>query len=58
MDSLTDMASLLEVLRCPRTGQTLRGEGGRFVTEDGRFAYRIEGGIPVLLSEEAVEAKP
>ncbi|MFM8719726.1 MAG: Trm112 family protein [Chthoniobacterales bacterium] len=51
------MASLLEVLRCPRTGQKLRGEGGRLVTEDGKFAYRIEGGIPVLLSEEAVEAK-
>jgi len=58
MDSLTDMASLLEVLRCPRTGQTLRGEGDRFVTEDGRFAYRIEGRIPVLLPEEAAEAKP
>jgi len=35
----------------------LRGEGGLLVTEDGKFAYRIEGGIPVLLSEEAVEAR-
>lgn len=57
MDSLTEITSLLEVLRCPRTGQKLRGEGGLLVTEDGKFAYRIEGGIPVLLSEEAVEAR-
>ena len=58
MDSVTDMATLLVVLRCPRTGQKLREEGGRLVTEDGKFAYRIEDGIPVLLAEEAVEAKP
>jgi len=58
MDSLTDMDSLLEVLRCPRTGQKLHGEGGRLVTEDGKFVYRIEDGIPVLLSEEAAEAQP
>ena len=58
MDSVTDMATLLEVLRCPRTGQKLRGDGDRLLTEDGKFAYRIEDGIPLLLPEEAVEAKP
>jgi len=52
------MATLLEVLRCPRTGQKLREEGGRLVTEDGKFIYRVEDGIPVLLPEEAAEAKP
>jgi len=52
------MDFLLEVLRCPRTGQKLHGEGGRLVTEDGKFVYRIEDGIPVLLSEEAAEEQP
>ena len=49
------MDFLLEVVRCPRTGQKLRADGGRLVTEDGKFAYRIENGIPVLLAEQAVE---
>lgn len=57
MDSVTEMASLLEVLRCPRTGQKLRSESDNLVTEDGEFAFRIEDGIPVLLLEEAVETK-
>lgn len=56
MDSATDMETLLEVLRCPRTGQRLRSQGERLVTEDGSLAYRIENGIPVLLAEEALEA--
>lgn len=47
------MDFLLEVARCPRTGQKLRREGDRLVTEDGTFAYRVENGIPVLLAEEA-----
>jgi uncharacterized protein YbaR (Trm112 family) len=51
------MDFLLGVVRCPRTGQKLRREDGRLVTEDGKFAYRVEGGIPVLLAEEAVEAR-
>lgn len=55
MDSATDMDMLLEVLRCPRTGQELRAEDGRLVTLDGRFAYKIDGGIPVMLAEEAEE---
>jgi uncharacterized protein YbaR (Trm112 family) len=50
------MDFLLEVARCPRTGQRLRAEGDRLVTEDGSFSYRVENGIPVLLPEEASES--
>ncbi len=56
MGSVTDMDFLLEVARCPRTGQKLRTDGDRWVTEDGFLAYRVEHGIPVLLAEEAREA--
>ena len=56
MDSVTDMAPLLEVLRCPRSGQKLRNDGGRFVSEDGKISYRIENGIPVLLADEVIQA--
>ena len=49
------MDFLLSVAHCPRTGQTLHEEDGRLVTQDGRLAYRVEDGIPVLLAEEAVE---
>jgi uncharacterized protein YbaR (Trm112 family) len=49
------MDFLREVVRCPRTGQKLHEQGGRWVTEDGQLAYRVENGIPVLLAEEAVE---
>jgi uncharacterized protein YbaR (Trm112 family) len=52
------MDFLLGVVRCPRTGQKLHEEGGRLVTEDRKLAYRIEDGIPVLLVEEVVEARP
>ena len=52
------MDFLLDVVRCPRTGQKLHEEGGRLVTEDRKLAYRIEAGIPVLLAEEVVEAQP
>jgi uncharacterized protein YbaR (Trm112 family) len=51
------MAFLLGVVRCPRTGQKLREVGGGLVAEDGKFSYRVENGIPVLLPEEAVELK-
>ena len=57
MDSATDMAFLLGVIRCPRTGQKLREVGGGLVAEDGKFSYRVENGIPVLLPEEAVKLK-
>lgn len=49
------MDFLLEVARCPRTGQKLRTQDGSLVTEDGALAYRVEDGIPVLLAEEAAE---
>jgi uncharacterized protein YbaR (Trm112 family) len=49
------MDFLLEVVRCPRTGQKLHEEAGRLVTGDGALAYRVDNGIPVLLAEEAVE---
>jgi uncharacterized protein YbaR (Trm112 family) len=57
MGSVTDidMDFLLSVVRCPRTGQKLHEEAGRLVTEDGSLAYRVEGGIPVLLDDEASE---
>lgn len=51
------MDFLLDAARCPRTGQSLRDDGGRLVTADGAWAYRVDGGIPVLLAEEAEEAK-
>ena len=56
MASPTDMDFLLEVARCPRTGQTLHPQGDRWVTADGVVAYRVENGIPVLLAGEASEA--
>jgi len=49
------MDFLLEVARCPRTGQKLHEKDGRLVTGDGTLAYRIENGIPVLLAEEAAQ---
>jgi uncharacterized protein YbaR (Trm112 family) len=52
------MEFLLETTRCPRTGQKLHRENERLVTEDGKFSYRIENGIPVLLGEEAIEVAP
>lgn len=55
MVSLTDMEFLLGILRCPRTGLELREENGRLVTVDGKIAYRVQDGIPVLLAEEAEE---
>ena len=50
------MEFLLVVLRCPRTGQKLHEAGGRLVSGDGKISYRMDGGIPVLLPEEAVES--
>lgn len=57
MDSITNMDFLLEVVRCPRTGQRLRKEGTHWVTLDGAWAYRVETGIPILLAEEAEEIR-
>jgi uncharacterized protein YbaR (Trm112 family) len=51
------MELLLELARCPRTGQELEWADGRLITADGRWSYRVENGIPVLLPIEAEEVK-
>lgn len=58
MVSPTDMDFLLEVALCPRTGQKLHKEGDRLITEDGKLAYGIQDGIPVLMAEQAAEVSP
>lgn len=61
---------LLEVLVCPKTKALLvyfpRGEPGTHSDETNgfllcptsRLRYRIEGGVPVMLVEEATEVAP
>jgi uncharacterized protein YbaR (Trm112 family) len=49
------MEFLLGLMRCPRTGQRLRSDRDRLLTEDGKYSYRIEDGVPVLLADEATE---
>lgn len=46
---------LLEILICPLTRQTLSYDRTRneLVSRNARLAYRIRGGIPVMLPEEA-----
>lgn len=39
-------------LRCPRTGQALRQEGGVLVSEDGHHRYELDEEIPVLFARE------
>jgi uncharacterized protein YbaR (Trm112 family) len=47
---------LLEILCCPITKQPLReSDANTLVTADGKIAYPIRGGIPVLLVEEAMQ---
>lgn len=53
---------LLEILRCPNTGQRLKLEGsqnegpeienGSLISEDGQFRYRVRDGIPRFVPEE------
>jgi uncharacterized protein YbaR (Trm112 family) len=46
---------LLEILCCPITKQPLHeSDANTLVTADGKIAYPIRGGIPVLLAEEAI----
>lgn len=57
-------AELLDLLRCPKTQQTLRlataEEAARaqvaagLVTSDGRLLYPVRDGIPVMLVEEVI----
>ena len=61
-------SSLLAVLACPKSKQPLvyfpRGERdddeskGFLLCPASRLRYRIEGGVPVLLVEEAEELDP
>lgn len=46
---------LLEILICPLTRQPLVYDRARneLVSKNARLAYRIRGGIPVMLPEEA-----
>jgi len=43
MDSLS--RELIDVLRCPQSGQKLVSDQGRFTSEDRSYVYRIENGI-------------
>ena len=51
-----DISSIIELLRCPATGQPLTERDECLVTADGSHRYRIEQGIPLMaevLSNEA-----
>ncbi|MDX2176019.1 MAG: hypothetical protein SF028_06065 [Candidatus Sumerlaeia bacterium] len=51
---------LLDILACPLSRAPLVLDGGRLVSTDPetRRAYRIEGGIPVMLIDEATTLAP
>jgi uncharacterized protein YbaR (Trm112 family) len=65
-------SELIELLRCPQTGQPLTAAPGEFIAgrcdrdgrplgdallrEDRAVLYPIRDGIPVLLAEEAIPA--
>lgn len=63
------MDDMLELLRCPVTGQTLRmatpAERNLFspelesvlIREDGRVAYPVKAGIPILLPSSGISLK-
>ncbi len=51
---------LLEILRCPETGQKLQlssteGEEQWLITEDGKISYPIRNGLPMLVKSEAIK---
>lgn len=46
----------LDLLRSPDDGQPLVWAGGRLQTPDGSFSYEVEGGVPVLLPQQARES--
>lgn len=49
--------NLLELLRCPATGETLRSEGQGLVSESGR-RFPVVQGVPVLFVEEDLPPFP
>lgn len=44
---------LLEILRCPTSGLTLKIEGQHLISEDGLRRYSVVGGIPWLMPDLA-----
>jgi uncharacterized protein YbaR (Trm112 family) len=46
--------AFIQLLQCPKTGQSLRLEGEQLITEDGQIAYPLVDGIPQLLEEDGV----
>ena len=46
---------LLEILVCPKTHSSLVLHGDELISKDGRLAYPIRDGIPIMLIEEARE---
>lgn len=45
--------AIIPYLRCPQTGQPLRIEEGKLITEDGKWEYPLDGEIPIMLASEA-----
>jgi hypothetical protein len=50
---MTIDAALLARLVCPVTRTPLRYDKGELVSDEGRLAYPVRHGTPVLLIEEA-----
>ena len=46
---------LLEILVCPKTLSSLVLHGDELISKDGKLAYPIRDGIPIMLIEEARE---
>ena len=46
---------LLEILVCPKTHSSLVLHGDELVSKEGKLAYPIRDGIPIMLIEEARE---
>ena len=53
-------AKLLEVLVCPQTRKPLTYDRARqeLVSAEGRLAYPVRDGVPIMLRDEARELGP